>query len=162
MEKANIEGRDNCIEVLEFEINTDEYIEKYAVEISYLLEVHLVKSVTKLPCTPEFIIGIINFRGKIISVIDIRNFLDFTVKTVEADRVKKVVVVKVNELEVGIIIDSILACNLIPLCEVQKNVLAAMNFNAKYFKGITREGSIILDIKNIMLDEKIIVDEEVI
>lgn len=160
MEKSNIE--ENYIEVLEFETNASDCSEKYAVEIPYLTEVHSVKSVTKLPCTPAFIIGIINFRGKIISVIDIRNFLGFTTKAVEVDNVKKVIVVKVNELEVGIIADSILACNLIPLCEIQKNVLVAMNFNSKYFKGITREGSIVLDIRNIMLDEKIIVDEEVI
>ncbi|MBV7272423.1 chemotaxis protein CheW [Clostridiaceae bacterium UIB06] len=160
MEKAKIE--ENYIEVLEFGVNTSECNEKYAVEIPYLVEVHSVKSVTKLPCTPAFIIGIINFRGKIISVIDIRNFLGFTTKLVEVDKVKKVIVVKVNDLELGIIADSILACNLISLSEIQKNVLAAMNFNSKYFKGITRAGSIVLDIKNIMLDEKIIVDEEVI
>lgn len=162
MEKANIEEKDNYMEVLEFEINAGEYNEKYAVEILYLTEVHSVKNVTKLPCTPAFIIGIINFRGKIISVVDIRNFLGFTTRAVDVDDIKKVIVVKVNELEVGIIADSILACSLISPCEMQKNVLAAMNFKSKYFKGITREGSIILDIRNIMVDEKIIVDEEVI
>lgn len=162
MEKLNIEEKTQQIEVLEFELDTDNYSEKYAIEIQYLNEVHSVKSVTKLPCTPSFIIGIINFRGKILSVIDIRNFLGFTTKRTEYDNVKKVIVVKVNELEVGIAADSILACNVIPLCEVQKNVLTIMDFKSGYFKGITKEGSIVLNIKNIMLDEKIIIDEEVI
>ena len=162
MEKCNVEENIESIEILEFELNTDNSSEKYAIEVAYVNEVHSVKRVTKLPCTPSFIIGIMNFRGKIISAIDIRNFLGFSVGRIDADTVKKVIVIKVNDIEVGIIADGIIGCNKIPLAQIQKNVLTITNFKTDYFKGITKERSIILDIKNIMLDEKIIVDEEVI
>lgn len=161
MEKINTDEKVQHVEVLEFELNADNCSEKYGIEIQYLNEVYSVKKVTRLPCTPVFVIGIINFRGKIISVIDIRNFLGFSTGRIEADNVKKVIVVKVKDIEVGIAADSILLCNVIPLNKVQKNALKTMNFNSNYFKGITKEGSIILNIKNIILDEKIIIDEEV-
>lgn len=161
MDNCSVEENKESIEVIEFTLNSDT-VERYAIEVLSLNEVYSVKSVTKLPCTPSFIIGIMNFRGKIISVIDIRNFLGFTAKKIDGDTVRKVVVVKVDEIEVGIAADSILGCNIIPLSEIQKNVLTITNLKAEYFKGITKERSIVLDIENIMMDERIIVDEEVI
>ena len=162
MKKCDVEEKVETIEILEFTLSTGNSNEKYGVEVLYVNEVHSVKSVTKLPCTPSFIVGIMNFRGKIISVIDIRNYLGFSVDIVEADIVKKVIVIKVNDIEVGIAADGILGCNEIPLSAIQKNVLTITNLKPEYFKGMTKERSIILDINNIMIDEKIIVNEEVI
>lgn len=159
MGKGNVEKKRKSIELLEFVLNSDSSSERYAIEILYLNEVYSVKCVTMLPCTPSFIIGIVNFRGKIISVVDIRNFLGFTSKKINADTVKKVIVTKINEIEVGIAADGILGCNEILLLEIQKNIL---NTKTDYFIGITKNRSIILDIKNIMMDEKIIVNEEII
>ncbi|WZL71688.1 chemotaxis protein CheW [Clostridiaceae bacterium 35-E11] len=162
MEKDNAEESVKSIEILEFILDGDKVREKYAIEISYTNEVYSVKDVTMLPCTPSFIIGIINFRGKIISVIDIRNFLGLTMKKIDNDNVKKVIVVKLNEIEVGIAVKDILGCSEIYLSEIQKNILTITNFKMEYFKGVTKERSLILDIKNILMDEKIIVNEEVI
>lgn len=162
MENCNLEEIVEYMEVIEFALNTDNSVEKYAVEVLYVNEVYSVKKVAALPCTPPFIIGIMNFRGKIISVIDIRNFLGFSVKKVDRDTVKKVIVIKVEEMEVGVAVDSILGCNKIPLAEIQKNLFTITNIKADCFKGVTREMSIVLNIKNIIEDEKIIVDEAVI
>lgn len=160
MEDFNEEEKVETIEILEFTLNNDSLSEKYAIEVLYVNEVYSVKSVTKLPCTPSFIIGIMNFRGKIISVIDIRNFLGFDVKRINGETVKKVIVIKVDDIEVGIAADSILGCNEIVLSQIQKNILTITDFKTDYFIGITKERSIILDIKNILMDEKIIVDEK--
>ncbi|WFD11283.1 chemotaxis protein CheW [Tepidibacter hydrothermalis] len=162
MEKCNEKGRFEITEILEFVISEDDSNQRYAIEIGYVNEVYSIKNVTMLPCTPAFIVGIMNFRGKIISVIDIRNFLGFTMKKVHEDKVKKVIVVNCDEIEVGIAVDGILGCRDIVLSEIQKNVLTITNFNTNYFKGITKERSIVLNIKNIMMDEKIIVNEDVI
>jgi purine-binding chemotaxis protein CheW len=161
MEK-NKEERENHIEILEFILNNDDTVEKYAIEILYLNEVHNVKKVTQLPCSPSFIIGIINFRGKILSVIDIRNFLGFNTGNIVAEQVKRVIIIKVGEMEFGIAAEGILGCNEIPMSHIQKDVSAITNYKTHYFKGITKERCIILDIKNIALDERIIVNEEVI
>jgi Chemotaxis signal transduction protein len=162
MGNCNLEENVEFMEVIEFALNADNSVEKYAVEVLYVNEVYSVKKVAALPCTPPFIIGIMNFRGKIISVIDIRNFLGFSVKKIDRDRVRKVIVIKAEEMEVGVAVDSVLGCNKIPLTEIQKKLLTITNLKADYFKGITREMSIILNIKSIIEDEKIIVDEEVI
>lgn len=162
MTKYNREDKIESVEILEFMITSDDSTQRYAVEIIYVNEVYSIKNVTMLPCTPSFIVGIMNFRGKIISVIDIRNFMGFTIKKIDADNVKKVIVVNIDEIEVGIAIDDILGCRDINLSEIQKNVLTITNSNTEYFKGVTKERSIVLDIKNIMMNEKIIVNEDVI
>ncbi len=162
MEKCNGNKENANIEVIQFLLNNGKNNEKYAIEILYVDEICSLKNIAKLPCTPNFVIGIMNFRGKIISTIDIRNFLGFTSKAIDCGDVKNVIVVKFNGIEVGIAADRILGCSKIPLLEIQKDVLAMINTKKEYFRGITKEKSVILHIKNIMLDEKIIVDEKVI
>lgn len=162
MENSNLEENVESIEIIEFALQTDNSVEKYAMEVLYVNEVYSVKRVTTLPCTPPFIIGIMNFRGKIISVIDIRTFLGFSMKKIDGNAVRKVIVIKVDEIEIGIAADTILGCNKVSLTEIQQNVLTITNLKSNYFKGVTKERSIVLNIENIMMDEKIIVDEEVI
>jgi len=149
------------MEVIEFEISNNANKEKYAFDIKYVNEVFRYKKVTPLPCTPSFIIGIINFRGKILSVIDIRNFMGFTTDAKDFNEVRQVIVVKVNDFEVGISVDNILGYYSISLEEIQKTVLTITNERKEFFIGLTNNSTMLLDIKNIMLSEKIIVNDSV-
>jgi purine-binding chemotaxis protein CheW len=147
------------MEVIEFEVSNNSNKEKYAFDIKYINEVFRNKKVTPLPCTPSFIIGIINFRGKILSVIDIRNFLGFTNDTKESNEIRQVIIVKVNDLEVGIAADNILGYYNIEPEEIQHTVLTITNERKEFFMGIGKSGTLLLHIKNIMLSEKIIVND---
>ena len=149
------------MEVIEFEISNNANKEKYAFDIKYVNEVFRYKKVTPLPCTPSFIIGIINFRGKILSVIDIRNFMGFTTDAKDFNEVRQVIVVKVNDFEVGISVDNILGYYSISLEEIQKTVLTITNERKEFFIGLTNNSTMLLDIKNSMLSEKIIVNDSV-
>ncbi|WML37607.1 chemotaxis protein CheW [Clostridium sp. OS1-26] len=162
MNRYDSEKMSESIEIIEFLLNNNKSSEKYAIEVLYVSEVHSVRKVTMLPCTPAFIIGIINFRGKIISVVDIRNFLGFSSEPIDAENVRKAIVVKLNDIEIGIAADAILGCDKICTSEIQKNALPSINFKNSHIKGLTKGKSIVLDIKNIMMDEKIIVNEEVV
>lgn len=143
------------MEVIEFNVNN----EKYAFDIKYINEVFKPKKVTPLPCTPSFIIGIINFRGKILSVIDIRNFIGFTHDIKAFNEVRQVIIVKVNEFEVGILVDNVLGYYSISTVEIQKNVLTLTEDRKEFIVGIARNSTMIIDIKNVMLSEKIIVND---
>ena len=145
------------MEIIEVNINN----EKYAFDIKYINEVFKPKKVTPLPCTPSFIIGIINYRGKILSAIDIRNFIGFTNDTKDSYEVREVIIVKVNDFEVGILVDNILGYYSISLEEIQKNVLTITDEKKEFFIGIARNSTMVIDIKNIMLSEKIIVNDSV-
>ena len=147
------------MEVIEFEISNNDIKEKYAFDIKYINEVFKLKKITYLPCTPSFGIGIINFRGKILSVIDIRNFIGFTTDTKDFNEVRQVIVVKINDFEFGISVDNILGYYSITEEEVQKTVLTITNERKEFFIGIAKNNTVVLDIKNIILSEKIIVND---
>lgn len=147
------------MEVIEFEINSNDNKEKYAFDIRYINEVFRFKKVTPLPCTPSFVIGIMNFRGKILSVIDIRNFIGFTNDTKDFNEVRQVIIVKINDFEFGISVDNILGYYSISAEEIQKTVLTITNERKEFFIGIAKNSTIVLDIENIILSEKIVVND---
>ena len=58
------------IEVIEFLLA----YERYAMELDHVREVFPLKEITPLPGTPPFVLGIINVRGQIVSVVDLKKF----------------------------------------------------------------------------------------
>src|SRR4051794_13858537 len=64
------------LEILEFTLAS----ERYAVENRYVLEVAPLKELTPLPCTPPFVRGIVNVRGRILPVFDLKMFFDLPQK----------------------------------------------------------------------------------
>ena len=133
--------------------------EKYGIESSYVREVYPMKELTPLPCTPPFILGIINVRGQIISVIDIKKFFDLPDKGLTD--LNKVIIVTDGKMEFGILADVIPGVRSVALSELQPSLPTLTGVRAEYLKGVTEERFIILDVEKILSDEKIIVHEEV-
>jgi purine-binding chemotaxis protein CheW len=96
-EKVNKER----IEVVEFLLAH----ENYGIESVYIREVHPLKELTPLPCTPPFVLGIINVRGQILSVIDLKTF--FALPTQELTNLNKVIIVHNDKIEFGLLADAI-------------------------------------------------------
>jgi len=61
---------DTLFELLEFRLAQ----ERYAVETRYVREVYPLKDLTPLPCTPPFVLGVVNVRGHILPVLDLKKF----------------------------------------------------------------------------------------
>ena len=66
------EAADEDLEVLEFTLA----YERYAMESRYVRQVAPLESLTPLPCTPAFVLGIVNLRGALYPVIDLRKFFE--------------------------------------------------------------------------------------
>ncbi len=79
--------------------------ETYGIAISNVIEIIGILPVTPLPGAPEYLKGITNLRGKIIPVIDVR--LKFKKPAAEYDERTCIVVVEVQEMTVGLIIDEV-------------------------------------------------------
>jgi purine-binding chemotaxis protein CheW len=72
MSRKEEKAYDEYIEVVEFLLAH----EKYGIESKCVREVYPLKELTPVPCTPSFVRSIINVRGKILSVIDIKKFFE--------------------------------------------------------------------------------------
>ena len=143
------------LEVAEF-ILADE---RYGIESFRIVEVYPLKDLTPLPSTPPFIMGIINVRGQIKTVIDIKKFFDLPDKGLSD--LSKVVIVRVGEIEVGFLADVSKGISSIPLNRIQSSLPTLTEIGAEYLKGVTSDQLIILDVEKILSDEKLIVNEEV-
>ncbi|MFH1052266.1 MAG: chemotaxis protein CheW [bacterium] len=143
------------LEVLEFSISD----ERYAIDVDNIIEVISLKEITHLPCTPNFILGIINVRGKIIAVISLKKFLNLPEKG-NGDN-KKIIIVKHRDIELGIMSDEIMGSREILLNKLQGEVTTVSGILNDYIMGVTEERLIVLNIKALLENEKITINEEV-
>jgi purine-binding chemotaxis protein CheW len=133
--------------------------ETYAIEMRWVAETYPLKDLTPLPCTPPFVAGIINVRGRILSVIDIRKFFDLPEKGLTD--LNKVIILHDGEMEFGILADEILGTRSIPLPEIQAPLPTLTGIREEYLKGVTRGRTTILDGAKLLADRGLIVHEEV-
>ena len=145
----------NALEVVEFLLA----YETYGVESSYVREVYPLKAFTPLPCTPPFVLGIINIRGQILSVIDLKKFFDLPARGLTD--LNKVIVVHDEHMAFGILADAILGVRSIPLDGLQPSLPTLTGIREAYLKGVTSERVVLLDAGKLLADQKLIVLEEV-
>lgn len=127
--------------------------EEYGVEILKVREIIGIIDVTPLPQTPEYVKGVINLRGKIIPVIELR--AKFTLPTVEYTEETCVIVMEVsegedtNEFQMGVIVDSVNEVLDISAHQIESAPRFGCDMNTEYILGI---GKVTIDDK-----EKVII-----
>jgi purine-binding chemotaxis protein CheW len=133
--------------------------ETYGIATEYLREVQPLVEITPVPCTPDFVVGVINIRGSIYSVIDIRSF--FGVPKREITNLTKVILVHAAGLELGIIADDVVGAASVLSADIKPAPAAGGTVHEEYIYGVTRDMLIILNLEALLRDEQIIVQEEV-
>ena len=141
------------VEVVEFVLGP----EHYGIESCHIREIHPLSEFTALPCTPAFVLGLVNVRGQILSIIDIKKL--FVLPDKGLTDLNMVIVVHANEMEVGILADAIVGVRAITAEELQPALPTLTGIRAEYLKGITKDPMVVLDVEKILSDEKILVDE---
>lgn len=123
--------------------------EVYGIEIRYVTEIIGIQAITKVPDMPEYIRGIINLRGRIIPVMDVR--LRFKKESREYNDRTCVIVVNVNEFSIGLIVDSVSEVITIPETEIVAPP-GMGNDGDKFIRGVGKVGN----------DVKLLLDCEVL
>jgi purine-binding chemotaxis protein CheW len=154
-EPARAESADEWIEVIEFFLAH----ERYAVESEYVREVYPLEDLTPLPCTPSFVLGIVNVRGEILSVIDIKKFFDLPEKGLTD--LNKVIVLESGDMVFGIVADVVSGVRRISRAGIQPSLPTLTGIREDYLLGVTAERVVILDAEKLLTDEKLIVKEQV-
>lgn len=133
--------------------------ELYGIEKECIKEVFTIKDLTVLPCVPAFIIGIINYRGRILSVIDMKKFYDLPDAGIT--EMNYIIILQNKDLEFGILADRIIGVAKAYMDELQKTLPTLKGIREEFLKGITPERVIILDQNKILNDERLIINEQV-
>lgn len=132
--------------------------ETYGIESKFVREVYPLKDFTTLPGLPDFVLGIVNIRGQIVSVIDLKKF--FNLPESGLGELNKVIVIRNEKMEFGILADTIEGTRSILIHEIQSSPVSATGIGANYLRAITIDRVIIIDALRILEDEKIIINQE--
>jgi purine-binding chemotaxis protein CheW len=152
-ERAPVAGA--VLELLEFSLAQ----ERYAVENRYVREVCPLKELTPLPCTPPFLLGVVNVRGRILPVLDLKKFFDLPEKGLTD--LHRIILIRGDDLELGLLADAIVGVRSIPADSLQPSLPTLTGIREDYLKGITAGRLVVLDLARILADPKIVVHEEV-
>ncbi len=135
--------------------------ELYGVDIADVREIIRMQSITRVPGAPPFIEGVINLRGKVVPVVDLRKRLDLQIN--EQTQETRIVVVDIAGRDVGVIVDGVTEVLRIPLSSVEPPSSMITNADSDYLRGIARLENkliILLDLSKVLatIDTQIVVD----
>ena len=130
--------------------------EVYGIEIRFVTEIIGLQAITEVPELPGYIKGIINLRGKIIPVMDVR--LRFKKEPREYNDRTCVVVIDIKEISIGLIVDSVAEVINIPEEEIVPPPQVNKGYHHRYIKGVGKVGG---DVKLLLDCEKLLSDEEI-
>jgi len=130
---------------------------EYGLEILKVQEIIGILEITPVPKTPDFIKGVINLRGHIIPIVDLR--LKFGMKELEYSEETCIIVVKTSGIIMGIIVDRVSEVIDIAGVDIEKTPSFGVNVNTDYILGIGKTGGkvkLILDIDKVLSEEEVI------
>jgi purine-binding chemotaxis protein CheW len=130
--------------------------EVYGIEIRYVTEIIGMQSITEVPDLPEYVRGIINLRGKIIPVIDVR--LRFMKPPKSYNDRTCVIVVDIKGIAVGLIVDTVAEVLSIADQDIVPPPQVSSSHHQRYIKAIGKVGN---EVKLILDGDKLLNDEEV-
>jgi len=149
---VNKNENDEILQLVSFKIGSEEF----GVDILKVQEINRMLQITKVPNTPDFIEGVINLRGRVIPVIDLRVKLNMAKK--EHDKQTRIIVVELEDKTVGFLVDEVSEVLRIPKSITEAPPELVANVNSEYITAVGKLEDrliILLDLeKALTLQEK--------
>ena len=143
------------IDVVEFLLGR----ERYGLAAAHVCEVLPLKDFSPVPCTPPFVVGIMNVRGQIVTVLNIGKFFDLPDSGITD--LNKVLLIETAAMKVGVLADAILGTRTVRVEELQTSLPTLAGLRAEFLRGVTPDRLIVLHAAKFLADDAILVREEV-
>ena len=127
--------------------------EEYGISIKHVIEIVGILKITTVPEMPEYIKGMINLRGKVIPVMDVR--LRFGLVPREYDERTCVIVTEIQSMLVGLIVDTVSEVARIPEADVEPASSLGGRSSTSFIAGIGKSGEgikILLDVNQLIFE----------
>lgn len=126
----------------------------YAVETACVSEVFLLDEITAIPGAPPFLAGVVNRRGLILALFDLRELLNLPKHGITD--IHAVVVLRSDTVELGLLADRLLGSALAPLEKMLPS--SASGHPSEYLRGSTRDGLTLIDARRILSDDRLLLN----
>jgi len=130
--------------------------ENYGIGIGYVTEIIGIQAITVVPELPDYVKGIINLRGKIIPVMDVR--LRFKKPAIEYNDRTCIVVIDVADISIGLIVDTVAEVISISEQDIVPPPDMKTGFHSRYIYGIGKVGN---EVKLLLDCDKLLSDDEI-
>ena len=146
------------------EINDDSIIqwvtfhleqEKYGIKVMQVQEVLRMTEIAPVPGAPHYVLGIINLRGNVVTVIDTRR--RFGLAEVESDDETRIVIVEADNNVVGIMVDSVAEVIDLKMSEIETAPNVGNDESSKYIQGVSSRDNellILVDVNKLLSSEE--------
>jgi purine-binding chemotaxis protein CheW len=133
--------------------------EVYGIEAIHVENIYPLEGLTPVPCTPDFVVGVVNLRGRIFSVVDLHSFMGLAGITVDENT--QVIAASVAGLDIGILANDVRSVGPLALDKLEPALPTVTHIAAEYTRGLTPEMVVLLDLEALMRDRRMVVHEEV-
>ncbi len=143
---------DELLQLVTFSIGEEEF----GVDILKVQEIIRTMEITKVPRAQDFVEGVINLRGKVIPIIDLRRRFGFVSK--EHDKHTRIIVIEINNMIVGFVVDSVSEVLRIPAATVEPPPPVVAGVESEYISGVGKLEDrllILLDLDKLLSGEDI-------
>lgn len=129
--------------------------EKYGIKVMQVQEVLRMTEIAPVPGAPHYVLGIINLRGSVVTVIDTRR--RFGLADADADDETRIVIVEADNNVVGILVDSVAEVVDLRMSEMETAPNVGNDESSKYIQGVSSRGDellILVDVNKLLSDEE--------
>ena len=150
MEQTQKRQDDELIQLVTFSIGEEEF----GVDILKVQEIIRTMEITKVPRAQAFVEGVINLRGKVIPIIDLRRRFGLVSKT--HDKHTRIIVIEISNMIVGFVVDSVSEVLRIPAATVEPPPPVVAGVESEYISGVGKLQArllILLDLDKLLSSE---------
>ncbi len=129
--------------------------EKYGIKVMQVQEVLRMTEIAPVPGAPHYVLGIINLRGNVVTVIDTRR--RFGLPDVDSDDETRIVIIEANNNVVGILVDSVAEVVDLKVSEIETAPNVGNDESSKYIQGVSSRDDellILVDVNKLLSDEE--------
>ncbi|MGB8955603.1 MAG: chemotaxis protein CheW [Tumebacillaceae bacterium] len=130
--------------------------EEYGVEVNQVRSIEKMQSITRVPRTPDFVKGVINLRGVVTPVIDLKTRFNLGEEAYTDST--RMIIVAVDDMEVGLIVDAANDVIDIPVNVIELPPSVVGGINANYLRGVAKLQDRLLIMLNL---DKVLSNEEI-
>ena len=125
-------GLTDILQLVTFRLGNEEY----AVDILKVQEINRMKEITRVPNTPAYVEGVINLRGKVIPVVNLRS--KFSLDERDNDTQSRIMIMDIQGITMGLVVDGVSEVLRIPANIVEPTPPMAANISTEFIKGIAK------------------------
>ncbi|MCP4543830.1 MAG: purine-binding chemotaxis protein CheW [Chloroflexi bacterium] len=154
--------------------------EIYGIDAQYVYYVKRVEMITHVPRVPEWVVGVVNLRGRILSVVELRRFFGLPPAQIDQDdepdedQVPYLVIIETPEMEIVMLVDDVLTVESVSASQIQDTIGTVRGLRPEYVQGVAtckiddddseKDGFmvVVLDLKALLTDERLIIHEKIV